>query len=108
MRVAKAFADDMIHARFLEARMLATGRSAEDIAFYAEWVGCQSGELNGCDARFEVTHAQVLMPTDTVNVICGKVFVPDAEGVEREVQRLRLTVVREDDRWLVDYHAGFY
>ena len=108
MRVAKAFADSLIHARFAEAQSLATVRSADDIAFYASWVGSQAEELNHSKSEFKVTHAQILMPTDTVNVIKGKVLVTGADGKEREVQHLQLTLVRCADDWRVDFHADTY
>lgn len=109
MQVAKAFADNLIHARFVDAQALATERSADDIAFYAEWIGSQSGELQGGNARFKVTHAQILLPADTVNVIKGKVLAKDADGKEREVQQLQLTLVRQQaEKWQVDFHADTY
>ena len=107
MITAKAFADHLVHARFDEARMLATPQSAEEIDFFAEWVGEQQQELQNGVARFKVTHAQILMPADTTNVIHGAVLVPDEGGGEREVLRLQLNLLYTIEGWRVDYHADF-
>lgn len=108
LRVAKEFADDMIHARFDEAGMLSTPASASEIAMFAEWVGSQSEELRTGNAHFKVTHAQIFMPEDTTNVVQGKVLVKDSRGKEREVLNMLLNMVKSGDVWLVDYRAELF
>lgn len=108
LRVAKEFADDMIHARFDEAGMLSTPASASEIAMFAEWVGSQSEELRTGNARFKVIHAQIFMPEDTTNVVQGKVLVKDSRGKEREVLNMLLNMVKSGDVWLVDYRAELF
>ncbi len=108
LRVAKEFADDMLHARFDEARLLATPQSADEIELFTEWVGTQAQELSVGKARFKVTHAQIYLPTDTTYVVQGKIMVPDAKGEECEVMRMLLNLVWRNEVWLVDYRANLY
>lgn len=106
MKIAKEFADHLIHARFNEAASLATPASLDDITFYATWVGSQSHELNSGEARFKVTHAQVVMPADSVTLIRGVVLIPQADGSECEVQQLNIEMVcTAESGWLVNYKA---
>ena len=108
LRVAKEFADNMIHDRFSEAYMLATPESAPEIDLFAEWVGSQDDELRNGTARFKVTHAQILMPDDTTNVVQGKVLVKDRRGKEHAALSMLLNLVKEGDVWLVDYRADLF
>ncbi len=108
LRVAKEFADDMIHARFDEACLLSTPSSAAEIELFAEWVGSQNEELRTGTARFKVTHAQILMPDDTTNIVQGKVLVKDRRGKEHEALKMLLNMVKKGDVWLVDYRADIF
>lgn len=107
MRVARSFANHMIHGRYDEARTVATGQSADDIHFYATWIGEQIYNNPDDNIRFKITHAQLLMPTDSVNVVYGKVLVRTPEGEERLLHRMELKMLCTSDGWLVDYTAPF-
>ena len=108
MRVARTFADHLVNGRYNEACALATPQSVDDVAFYALWRGEVSSECDStaATARFKITHAQMLMPTDTTNIIKGKVLVDTPQGEEVELHRLDLKVIFTLDGWLVDYESG--
>ena len=103
MRVSRLFADHLIHARYNEARALATPQSVDDIAFYADWVGEQWTEMTNGNLRFKITHAQLLMPNDTINVVHGKVLVMNEVCEEYVLHNLNLKMVYTIDGWVVDY-----
>lgn len=105
MRVARAFAHHLIHARYNEACALATPQSVDDIMFYATWMGSHAYNPDTDHVRFNITHARLLMPADTVNVVHGKVLVAQPDGEERELHPLELTLRYTLDGWLVDYTA---
>lgn len=105
MRLSREFAHHLIHARYNEACAMATPQSADDIRFYASWVGEQADEVAAADMRFKITHAQLLMPSDTTNIIHGKVMVKDATGEERMLHKLNIKMLYTLDGWLVDYEA---
>ena len=103
MRVSRLFADHLIHARYDEACAMATPCSTDDIAFYADWVGEQSHEMINGNIRFKITHAQLLMPADTTNIVQGKVLVMNELGEEKVLHYLDLKIIYTDDGWIVDY-----
>ncbi|MBE6307424.1 MAG: hypothetical protein E7084_07215 [Bacteroidales bacterium] len=103
MRVSRAFVDHLIHARYNEACALATSQSIDDILFYADWRGLQAHEIMSDSVRFKITHAQLFMPTDTTNVVQGKVVVMLPEGEEKELHGMELKLVYTPEGWLVDY-----
>ena len=103
MRVSRIFADHLIHARYDEACLLVTPRSADDVAFYADWVGEQAHEMINGNLRFKITHAQLLMPSDTVNIVQGKVLVMNELGEEKMLHRLELKMIYQLEKWLVDF-----
>ena len=55
-----------------------------------------------------MTHAQILMPDDTTNVVQGKVLVKDRRGKEHAALSMLLNLVKEGDVWLVDYRADLF
>ena len=103
MRVSRLFADYLIHARYDEAAAMATPQSVDDIAFYADWVGEQAHEMINGSLRYKITHAQLLMPSDSVNVVQGKVLVMNELGEEKELHRLELKMIYNLDAWIVDF-----
>ncbi len=103
MRVARKFADHLISARYDEAARLATPQSADNIRFYATWIGDNKDEVIASQMRYKITHAQLLMPSDTTYAVYGKVLVADEPNDERELCRLNLKMVYIDDNWKVDY-----
>lgn len=105
VRVARAFADHMIHARYNEACAMATPQSVDDVLFYATWMGDHAYNAETDQVRFKVTHAHLLMPADTVNVVYGKVLVAQPDGVELELHRMELKLLYTIDGWVVDYEA---
>lgn len=106
MRVARTFTHHMIHGEFNEACAIATPQSVDDVKFYATWVGEQIEELAQCDVRFKITHAQQLLPSDTTNMIYGKVIIIHPDGDVSELHPLELKLVDTIDGWMVDYHAS--
>lgn len=106
MRVARSFAHHMIHGEYNEASAIATPQAVDDIRFYALWVGEQAEDLRTGDVRFKITHAQQLLPTDTTNVIYGKVIVKHPDGTIVDLHPLELRMVYTIDGWLVDYEAS--
>lgn len=105
MRVARAFANHLIHGRYDEACAIATPQSVDEVQFYATWMGHQAYNSDTNHVRFKITHAHLLMPADTVNMVYGKVLVAQPEGEEIELHRLELKLLYTSDRWLVDYKA---
>ena len=103
MRLSRVFADHLIHARYDEACAMATAESADDIAFYADWVGSQTHDMVNGDLRFKITHAQLLMPADSTNVIQGSVLVTNEMGEENVFHHLNLKMVFMIDGWRVDF-----
>ena len=78
-------------------------QSVDDIAFYADWVGEQWTEMTNGNLRFKITHAQLLMPNNTINVVHGKVLVMNEVGEEYVLHNLNLKMVYTIDGWVVDY-----
>lgn len=103
MRMARTFADHLIHARYNEACAVATPQSVDDICFYSTWMGAHSYDAG--QVRFKVTHAELLMPDDTVNHISGKVLVMQPDGQEQELHNLELKMLFTLDGWVVDYET---
>ena len=105
MRLSREFANHLIHARYNEACALAPPQSVDDIAHYALWVGSQADEMAVADMRFKITHARLLMPADTINVVHGDVLIKDNAGEEILLHKLSLKMIYTIDGWLVDYVA---
>ncbi|MBR2378432.1 MAG: hypothetical protein IKA91_03225 [Bacteroidaceae bacterium] len=105
MRVARTFANHLIHARYNEACAIATPQSVDDVMFYATWMGNQPYDGEDDRIRFKVTHAQLLMPADTVNVVRGKVLVELPDDEERVLHNLELKMLYTLDGWVVDYET---
>lgn len=103
MRMARTFADHLIHARYNEACAIATPESVDDVYFYSTWMGAHAYEAD--QVRFKVTHAELLMPADTVNHIAGKVLVMQPNGEEKELHRMELKLLFTLNGWVVDYEA---
>ena len=105
MRVARTFANHLIHARYNEACAIATPQSVDDVMFYATWMGNQPYDGEDDRIRFKGTHAQLLMPDDTVNVVRGKVLVELPDDEERVLHNLELKMLYTLDGWVVDYET---
>ena len=103
MRISRVFADHLIHARYDEACAMATAESAEEIAFYADWVGSQTHDMINGNLRFKITQAQFFMPADSINVVHGNVLVTNELGEEMVLHDLDLKMVYSLEGWLVDF-----
>lgn len=105
MQLARSFARHLIDAQYNEACSLATPQSLDDIQFYATWRGEVVNDSTAPAMRFKITHAQLLMPSDSVNMIYGKVLVTNDAGDEELLHRLKLKMVYTQEGWRVDYTA---
>lgn len=105
MRVARTFAHHLINEEYNEACSMATPQSLDDIMFYATWRGNNSNDSIADKMRFKITHAQLLMPSDSTNMIYGKVMIKNSDGDEELLHRLQLKMVYTLDGWIADYEA---
>ena len=106
MRISRIFADHLIHARYDEACAMSTPQSVPGIDFYSDWIGEQTHDMINGDLRFKITHAQLLMPTDSVNIVQGKVLVTNELGEEEVLHHLNLKMIYSLEGWLVDFEKS--
>lgn len=106
MRVSRIFADHLIHARYDEACAMSTPESEQEIAFYADWIGEQTHDMINGNLRFKITHVQLLMPSDSINMVQGKVLVTNELGEETVLHHLDLKMIYSLEGWLVDFEKS--